>query len=136
VRLLLTSAAIAATVAGCALPGVNHAMTPDASASLAISNRIAVIGQGQDWYGVIHQLNGRPDARKDGPASEFAPVTVWLNQEVEPGSSTVARACDAIANGVNDPKYGPSLEVSEVTLINGAGSHWCRPPADMLPPSP
>jgi hypothetical protein len=134
-RQLLALTAIAAIVAGC-VAGRTVLPTPDASASLAASNRIAAIAQGQDWYSVIQQLYGRPDARKDGPANAFAPVEVRLNPEVDPGSPMVARACDAIAAAMDNPRYGPSLEVSEVTLINFAGSHWCRPPEEMLPPSP
>jgi hypothetical protein len=133
-RQLLVLAAIAAIVAGC-VPGRTVLPTPDPSASLAVSNRIAAIGQGQDWYGVIQQLDGRPDARKVGPATAFAPVEVRLNPGVDPESSIVSRACDAIAAVMDNPQYGPSLEVSEVTLINGAGSQWCRPPEETLPGS-
>ena len=134
-RQLLAFAAMAAIVAGC-VAGRTVLPTPDASASLAVSNRIAAIGQGQDWYSVIQQLDGRPDARKVGPATAFAPVEVRLNPGVDPESSIVSRACDAIAAAVDNPRYGPSLEVSNVTLINGAGSHWCRPPEETLPGSP
>lgn len=120
-------AAIGAIVAGCAI-GRTVLPTANASASLAVSSRIAAIGHGQVWYGVIHQVNGRPDVTKIGPPDAFSPVDVRLNQGVDPSGPIAVRACDAIAAAVSNPQYGPSLEVSIVTLINEAGSHECRPP--------
>lgn len=128
-RQLLALAAVGAIVVGC-VPGRTVLPTPDASASLAVSTRIAEIGRGQDWYGAIHQLSGRPDAAKIGPEDGFFPVEVQLNRGVDPVSPLAVRACDAIAAAVNNPKYGPSLQVSIVTVINNVGSHDCRPPAD------
>jgi hypothetical protein len=123
-RRLLALVAIGALVVGCG----TVLATPDPSASLAVSIRIAAIGQGRDWYGVIHQINGRPDVIKIGPLDCYCEIRVTLAPGVDPGSSIALSACDAIANAVDDPRYGPSLEVSVVTVINSRGSHDCRPP--------
>jgi hypothetical protein len=132
-RRLLALAAIGAMVVGCgrmgtALPTANPSM------SLALQNRITEIGQGQDWYSVVHhQANGRPDAIRVGPPDCWCYVQVVLNPGVDPGSPVAVHACDAIAAAVNSPPYGPSLRVTEVSLINGDRSYDCNPPADTMP---
>ena len=131
-RQLLALAAVGAIVVGC-VPGRTVLPTANPSMSLAVQNRIEAIGQGQDWYGVIHQVGGRPDAIRLGPPEAWSYVQVNLNQGVDPGSPIAVRACDAIAGVVNDPRYGPSLQVLYVTLLGRNRSHDCRPPADTLP---
>jgi hypothetical protein len=130
-RRLLALVASVVVIAGCG----TVVPTPNPSGSLAVSTRIAEIGQGQDWYGVIHQVNGRPDAIRIGPQDGWFPVDVRLNPGVDPGSSIVSRACDAIAAAVSNTQYGPSLQVTVITLLNSAGSHECRPPGDTMPGS-
>jgi hypothetical protein len=132
-RRLLALAAIGAIVAGCAI-GRTVLPTANPSMSLALQNRIAEIGQGQDWYGVVHrQLNGRPDAIRVGPPDCWCYVQVVLDPGVDPGSPIAVHACEAIAAAVNSPQYGTSLQVTEVELINNDRSYDCNPPADTMP---
>jgi hypothetical protein len=134
-RFLTTVLAIALSLAACGLsvggPG------PDPSGSLAVSDRIAAIGKGQDWYAAINVVNGRPDATRYQGGWSY--VQVRVAPGVDPGSAIVARACDAIATAVNNPKYGPSVDVTSIELIpiemtESSSSHKCwTPEAESLP---
>jgi hypothetical protein len=133
-RVLTTVLAIALSVAACGLsvggPG------PDPSGSLAVSDRIAAIGKGQEWYATINLVDGRPDATKYQGGWSY--VQVRVAPGVDPGSEIVARACDAVAAAVNNPKYGPALDVTSIELIpiettNSSSRKCWTPEAESLP---
>ena len=128
-RVLTTVLAIALSVAAC---GLAHGVPgPDPSGSVAVSNRIAAVGRGQDWYAAINLLNGRPDATRYEGGWSY--VTVRVAPGIDPDSAIVSRACDAIAAAVNDAKYGPPLDVTSIEMFpivtnSGSASYKCWAP--------
>jgi hypothetical protein len=95
---------------------------PDASASSAVSDRIALVGQGQDWYKAINLVNGRPDAVKMGPLIDYAPAEVRLAPGIEPEDPLVSRACEAIGTALNSARFGPPLNVTTIDVFNGTNT--------------
>ena len=112
--------------------GLAHGVPgPDPSGSVAVSNRIAAVGRGQDWYAAINLLNGRPDATRY--QGDWSYVQVRVAPGVDPDSAIVSRACDAIAAAVNDAKYGPPLDVTSIEMFpivtnSGSASYKCWAP--------
>jgi hypothetical protein len=99
--------------------------------SVAFSTRIAAAGIGQDWYGDISLVDQRPDAIKRGRDVDLETAEIRLIPGVNPQSPTIARACRAIAAVVNDPKFGPPLNITEIDLYNAIGTYSCD--ADQVP---
>jgi len=98
----------------------------DASASLAVADRIVAIGHGQDWYAALELVDSRPDVDWNGP--NLGPVIISLVSGIDPGSSIASRACLAILDGVTNPKYGPAFNVEEVIVLGSSSQHECWTP--------
>ena len=120
-----TAAGLAVLAIALFAEGCTHLPQADPSMSLAFSSRIAAAGIGQDWYSDISLVDQRPDAIKRGTDVDLAPAEIRLVPGVDPQSPAIARACKAIAAVVNDPKFGPPLNITSMDLYNDLGSYSC-----------
>jgi len=123
-RILLGVASVAVVAVSCG----PASPAPDASLSLQAADRIASVGKSQDWYGLVRLVDGRPDATWTG-GRPTGYVQVIVASGVDPNSPMVARACLAILDAVDNPRYGPSLNVTAVILVNNNLQHECLPGA-------
>ncbi len=132
-RPFAVGAVLIALIAAACGPAVPSA---DPSGSASVASRIVILGNGQDWYRAINLVNGRPDAIRY--SGDWARVQIRVAPGMDVNAPLVARACDAIAAGLNDPAYGPSLQVNLVELYavessNREPTYDCRPLASTLP---
>lgn len=114
---VLLAVTLAAASCGPAVP------VPNASASLAVSVRIATLGRGQDWYAALKLVDSRPEVEWNGP--NLGPVYVWLASGIDPGSAIASRACQAILEGLTTTHDGPALNVDTVIVQNPPAQHEC-----------
>lgn len=113
--------AVALITAAC-----THVPATNASLSLEVADRLTTVGDGQGWYTALKLVGSRPDVAWAGPGELDAEVT--LAAGIDPGSSIASRACMAILDAVNNPKYGPPFGIGEIDLLGEKYSHECREP--------
>ena len=114
----LALAAVGLTLAACTrLPTANVEL------SRQVADRIAAVGQGQEWYAALKLVDSRPDVAWDGPDTYYVQVT--LATGVDPGTSASARTCKAVLDAITNPEHGTPFPVDEVELDSDKYSHEC-----------
>jgi hypothetical protein len=117
---------------GVLLGGCTNLPGPEASRGDALADRIAQTGKSTDWYGSLELVNGKPHVQvtsagvsgtTDAPGGH---AEVYMTATATDAIAT--EACNGIAAVVNDPAYGPSLSLSDISMMRGSTAVECYPP--------
>jgi hypothetical protein len=105
---------------------------PEPSRGAALAERIVETGQGSDWYGSLELADGRPHVEVYSAGSNGSSDLPGGHAKVymvhTASDSPADEACNAIAAVVNDPAYGSSLSLTEITMLRGSLGTVCYPP--------